>query len=645
MLSENGIDWADSLIDTDSNTLRISNASQKQQIGVRYRGLTIPAGATILGAYANFQVVSQTGGSGLSITINGEDDASPASFGTYANFTGRSKTSESETWAGQAWSVGATVRSPDIKDVIQEIVDLGGWVSGNDIVLLFEPSGSGVIRFASFDHASYNEPSLTVAYFDGKAIGRASTCEDEVYVSNKDNVAQLSHIYRYDDSAATFSANLAGETSPFNLFPDPIALDDIIYFGSVTGPFTNLVFDIGNIADSGIGIAWQYWNGASWDTLAWTDDKDNYYKFLISGVGCLTWLHPTSWDTTTINGINAYWVRARVSTAAGNTPTQQNRAVYTVTKSSVDIDEDIVGGDITALSKIDIVSTSSAVVSAGGGLPLNGKFLVGLRSLSRGNNFVQHINTGGQNNDNISTTIDGAGTVYGSMNSSPTGSVIRNAWGGAEAETLQFHWTISTPLADEYYGKYRAFIRAAASVSDIEGGDIQSYLEVSLGSSTKTKIVNIINNGLSNYYFDYGIISLPPSILPEVYQGDIEISVYSINNYGAVNFYWVDLVLVPVDEYALEIRHEEDAMINRKGISTADSVSYVGKSSVFSVYRYESDYQIYDVPEVISSGPIQLQANADQRLYFFVPDVFGYEWLGRIQAWKNERYLTFRGDS
>ena len=102
--------------------------------------------------------------------------------------------------------------------------------------------------------------------------------------------------------------------------------------------------------------------------------------------------------------------------------------------------------------------------------------------------------------------------------------------------------------------------------------------------------------------------------------------------------------MVPVDEYALEIRQAEDQLAIYGNITTVDSVSYIGKSNVFSVMRYDSDYKVHDIPNIISSGPVQLQASADQRLFFFVPEDSKYEWLGRIQVWKNERYLTFRGD-
>jgi hypothetical protein len=640
MVSSDGIDWYDSFIDTDDTTISVEKRIAKQQIGVRYKSIAVPAGSTILSAYAKLQVVSETDGENLDMLINGEDDANPAIFSTYANFTGRDKTSAQVTWNGQAWGGGTKVTSPNIKTIIQEIVDLAGWGTGQDMVLFFYPSGSGEINFASFDHASYDEPELVITYASGGLVGRASTCSDEVYVANKDNVAQLTNIYNYDDSGAAFSANLVGETTPFDLLPDPLAVDDCLYLGSTsstTGPFCSLVFDIGDVADSGAAITWEYWNGAAWAALSIVDDKANYDQFEVADVGALVWIQPASWATTSVNGVTAYWVRARVSTAAGNTPTQQNRDIYTVTKSSVDIDEDEVAGDLTAIAKMNIVTLDTTRGKAE-------KIIVGLRSDSRGTDFVQHINCSLQNNTDISTTVDNDTAIQADVDR-PSNSGLQTQFPDTVMER-RFYFEIDPPLSNVYYGRYRAFMRAEqTSGTTISDGDVQSYLKVAMGSSTNSSTVGNVGIGNDWHYFDYGIITIPPAILPEIYEGTVRIDCYASDSSGSIYLDWVDLVLVPVDEYAFELRQNADAINNTGDITTADSLSYIGKSHVFSVLRYESDYEIYDIPTVVASGPIQLQANADQKLFWFVPDASKYEWLGRIQVWKNERYLTFRGDS
>lgn len=613
----------------------------EEAIGVRYRGVAIPAGSTILSAYANFQVVSEFNGENLDILINGEDNATPAIFSTYADFIGRTKTSAQVTWNGQAWAGGVTVKSPDIKTIIQEIVDLGAWVSGNDIVLFFYPSGSGTIYFASFDHASYSAPELEITYASGGYYGRIATCSDEVYVSNKDNTSAIDNAYHYDTSTATWVGNLIGTATPFDLFPNPIGVGDMLYLGCTTGPFCSVVFDIETIGDT--TIQWEYsQGGGAWANLTVVADRTNYDDFLIADVGALVWEQPDDWAMDDPAGAppNAYWVRARVTNAATITPTQQNRDIYTVISSDIEIDEDEIGGDIPAIAKINTVTldTTRGEVE---------KLLIGIRSISRGENFRQHINTDLQNNAYITITADVDTAIRADLDR-PTGSSLQTQFTAPDTMQRRLYFEIDNPLAQQYYGRYRAFMRGqeVTAIPVLSDGEIQSYLNVSLGSSTASKTVGNIGIGDDWYYFDYGIITIPPALIPEAYYGTVQINVYASSDCtSAADFDWIDLILFPVDEYALEIQQDAGSIANVHDITTADSLSYIGKSNVFSVLRDESTHLIKDIPLVIASAPLQLQARTDQRVYFFVPDASKYEWLGRIQMWKNERYLTFRGDA
>jgi len=627
-------------IDTSATHLTVGEqSSEDNAFGVRFRSVAVPNGAYIDSAKATFDVVSQTDGDDVVIDITGEDNAAPAIFSTYADFAGRTQTSALVSWNGNTWAAGASVSTPDISSIIQEIVNLPGWASGNDLVLFFYPqTGSdGVINFASFDHASYDEAELEIDYIEiaSDEIGRSATCLDEVYVVNKDNKAGIDAAFSYDLSVPSYTS-LIGSALPYSVLPAVTAVGDILYLGSTVGPFSNVVFNF-STSSAGMAIDWEYWNGA-WVALTVVTDKADYDNFNVSGTGCLVWEQPTDWTTSAVNAVNAYWIRG-VVTAGVVPPVQASRDIYTIIKSSVDISSADVGGDITAIAKINTVTLDTTRGEAQ-------KVIVGLRSKSRGENFAQHINTNGQNGVGITTTADVLTAAQANIDS-PTGNVMRTSFVGSDVMARRLYFDFSTPTSLSYYGRYRAFVRAkeTTAITVLAEGDIRSYLSISMGSSTNTKTAESISIGDDWYYFDYGIITIPPSLLPEIYEGTIRLSVYAQNdNANAAHFEWVDLVLVPVDEYAMEIRQDASAISNIGDITTADSLSYMGKSPVFSVLRKEADFGIYDIPTVISSGPIQLQANADQSLHFFVPDASKYEWVGRIQAWKNQRYLTFRGD-
>lgn len=607
--------------------------------GIRFRNVTIPRGSTIVAAY--LKLYESLYPHDLRIQrIYGELNATPSAFSTYADFVGRTKTSSYESWELPDLFFGGVYTSPNIKSVIQEIVDLGGWISGNDLAIIIEsiytPAGDVGRWLASWDNTLYHEPELVIMYAN-PSFGRESTCSGEVYVSNKDNTAMIDYVYGYD-APVGYGDNLILKTPPFDFFTAPL-FSPSLYIGSTYGPFCSVVFDIGTVGNT--TFAWEYWDGAAWASLTVVTDRVGYDDFTVSGVGALSWEQPSDWTVYDIAGTppSAYWIRARLLSGTIS-PAQQNRSIYTVINSDVEIDEDEINGDIPAIAKINTVTldTTRGEVE---------KLLIGIRSVSRGEDFRQHINTDLQNNAYITITADVDTAIQADLDR-PTGSGLQTQFTAPDTIQRRLYFEIDNPLAQQYYGRYRAFMRGqeVTATPVLSDGEVQSYLNVSLGSSTASKTVGNIGIGDDWYYFDYGIITIPPALIPEAYYGTVQIDVYASSDCtSAADFDWVDLILFPVDEYALEIQQDTGSIANVNDITTVDSLSYIGKSNVFSVLRDESTYEIKDIPLVIASAPIQLQAGADQRVYFFVPDASKYEWLGRIQMWKNERYLTFRGDS
>lgn len=634
---DTNISYYGSSINTDSTWLMIrrigNNINLDMEIGIRFRNIIVPTGTTIISAY--LQVSSSNAMStdyeARAVGIYGELNASPNAFSTFNDFINRQRTVNHKTWLVPPNQYDSSYLSINISDVIQEVVDLPGWTSGHDIVLFLTPEENLTRIFASFDD-TYPEPKLIINYSFGQA-GVDTTCDDIVYVGNKDSISMLSAIYRYD--GASYSENLLTTELPYKLFPDPSEDGDMCYFGCGYAPIYSLAFDL-TLTSAGNDIVWEYWNGTAWSTLSATTDRNiNYLQFRLDGTGVIIFKPKNDFSKTTINGLNYYWVRARMSAASANA-TQQNRHVYTITSSDIEIKTPNISGDVPAIAKINIATADS---SRGGAK----KILIGLRSISRGEYFKQHINTNGLNNEYITVTADNI-TAAQINSDSPTGNVLRTSFVGSDDMKRRFYVDINPPIAQEYYGRYRAFARAIDTTANLSEGDISSYLSISLGSSHNSKYAYNIDIDDDWYYFDYGIIELPPSIVPEIYYGTLRINLYANNdNANAVNLDWVDLVLLPVDEYAMEIRQNPDVITTTRSITTADSVSMIGKSNVFSTLRDEDTYYITDIPMVISSSPFQLQANANQKLYFFVPELSKHEWVGRVSLWKNERYLTFRG--
>jgi hypothetical protein len=95
------------------------------------------------------------------------------------------------------------------------------------------------------------------------------------------------------------------------------AVGDVIYFGNdVLFKRLDIYMD-GGVSNTDNTFVWEYWNGAAWAALTPTDGT--VYNTKVFGKnGKVTWA--TSISKTTINGVNTYWVRARLSVLGTSRP-------------------------------------------------------------------------------------------------------------------------------------------------------------------------------------------------------------------------------------------------------------------------------------------------------------------------------------
>lgn len=152
-----------------------------QIVGMRFRSVAIPQGATINSAYLEFET-DETDSDATSLMIFGENVDDANQFGTSDDdISDRPKTSASTNWSPSAWnSVNELHQTPDIATIIKEIVDRPGWSTGNDLVIIIEPGGSctnsDCERTAeSHDGTSSEAPLLVIDYSAG-APPAASAC-------------------------------------------------------------------------------------------------------------------------------------------------------------------------------------------------------------------------------------------------------------------------------------------------------------------------------------------------------------------------------------------------------------------------------------------------------------------------------------
>jgi len=137
-----------------------------QTVGMRFNGVNIPAGAGIITAYVQFKV-DETNTQVTNLTIQADDDANAAAFtDTPSDISSRPRTSAAVPWSPPPWLTrgesGPDQRTPDIAQVIQEIVSRPGWSPGNSIAIIV--TGTGERTAESFEGDAPGAPLLHVDF-------------------------------------------------------------------------------------------------------------------------------------------------------------------------------------------------------------------------------------------------------------------------------------------------------------------------------------------------------------------------------------------------------------------------------------------------------------------------------------------------
>jgi chitodextrinase len=142
------------------------DGTSAQTVGLRFPGLDVPQGATVLSATIQFTADEVKTGA-ASLVIRGESANSAAPFASLSeNVSGRSTTGASVPWNPPGWTAkgdaGAAQRTPDLAAIVQEIVARPGWVPGNAIAFLI--TGTGTRTAEAYEGGASVAPRLSVIY-------------------------------------------------------------------------------------------------------------------------------------------------------------------------------------------------------------------------------------------------------------------------------------------------------------------------------------------------------------------------------------------------------------------------------------------------------------------------------------------------
>lgn len=469
------------------------------------------------------------------------------------------------------------------------------------------------------------------------------------FVVNKQNEANLTHI-KIDDGGV-FTDIFPISSFPIDFLPAVPVANDAVYFGIDEaiideGVFSGVIFDILSVGID-LVVLWEYWDGAFWAFLI-LDSRINTPNFAVPGVVSVHWIQPADWAKTVVDGITGFWVRARVVSVGGSPapPSQQNRNIYAPNLAYVEIDSIL--GDIDAIIKVEANNTSSVF----GGFELrDGRGIIGLRSTSRGENFVAYLNVSDQQVPIGLTVALGATTTFSDDPTTPTGRKATYNPAGVEVLANRVTFTFETTLARDYYGDFRAFLRGRQSGG--AAGDITFRVQVTTGSGgvTQTNDTVIFESTSDDQLVDLGRISLPVStlFLTSEIPDQTSLVIQAGSASGTPNMEIYDVVLIPVDEWSVDSQDKDtsgDGAVLFTDKLSVDSVDNP-KVAIRSLVQETATNEIIAVYQTIANGKAVLHPNITQRLWFLFarqPSICEPETAHKVLIFKNQRYLAARGN-
>lgn len=121
---------------------------------------------------------------------------------------------------------------------------------------------------------------------------------------------ESTQFYNADTATYTDETDDAAESTADDVYLPPqqsTTAGDAIYFGA-DYKFSEVRINVTTAGSySDITINWEYWNGSAWTSLTVTDNTNG---FTVSGTNEVTFTPPADWAKTTVNGVQAYYIRA-----------------------------------------------------------------------------------------------------------------------------------------------------------------------------------------------------------------------------------------------------------------------------------------------------------------------------------------------
>ncbi len=152
-----------------------NNGRGEQKIGLRFNNVDIPNSAIIESAYIQF-TADETSSGTVNLTIRGENSSNAAPFSTTNNYLStRPTTNASVVWSPPNWNSiaqrGAAQKTPDLTNIVQEIVNKNGFDENSSMVFILSGSGTNKRVAESYEGVPSLAAELCVSYTIGQGSG------------------------------------------------------------------------------------------------------------------------------------------------------------------------------------------------------------------------------------------------------------------------------------------------------------------------------------------------------------------------------------------------------------------------------------------------------------------------------------------
>jgi type IV pilus assembly protein PilY1 len=156
-------------------------ASSNSFVGVRFRNLNIPQGASISNAYLEFTAYQSNSESNSSMVITGVNEGDPNRFNPNARFELRNKPkTASVTWSNiEPWVRNNDYRSPPVTSIVQQIVNRGDWEPSNEMMFIMSDF-TGRRGAYTYDGRPSDSARLVVEFQGNATPGTTATVRDEL---------------------------------------------------------------------------------------------------------------------------------------------------------------------------------------------------------------------------------------------------------------------------------------------------------------------------------------------------------------------------------------------------------------------------------------------------------------------------------